>query len=263
MAQVADVEQRSAGDGRRHGGRAEQEVIGRQQQAGQQHAEREDVRACDGEMGFQQRAAHRADVAAGADDRAGRRIRHRQGNERREADDRNRPAERPQDWLIDFAMQEQQERQNGERAGQVVRADAEAFEQVVGSERAGTAARIVNHVARRPDDRARRIGRVVRPQRDAEEHDERQQRERTQVDLQAAVFKHRGRASDEPRKTEQRGRPSLDGAIDWSGHVHARQAIRIGLVWPARQLCTQNASAVGGAGHTSLVFGHGRGRRLL
>src|SRR6476619_641841 len=31
----------------------------------------------------------------------------------------------------------------------------------------------------------------------------------------------------------------------------------------ARQLCTQNASAVGGAGHTSLLFGQGRARRLL
>ena len=149
---------------------------------------------------FEQRAAHRADVAAGADDRAGRRIRHRQGNERRQADDRDRPTEGPQNWLIDFAMQEQQDRQNGEGACQVVRADAEAFEQVVGSECAGTSAGVVNDAARRPDDRARRIGRVVGPQRDAEEHGEREQRERTQVDLQAAVFKHRGRASGEPRK---------------------------------------------------------------
>ena len=54
VAQVANVEQRSAGDGCRRGGCAEQEVIGRQQQTGQQHAEREDVRAGDGEMGFEQ-----------------------------------------------------------------------------------------------------------------------------------------------------------------------------------------------------------------
>ena len=47
------------------------------------------------------------------------------------------------------------------------------------SERAGAAAGVVNDVARRPNDRARRIGRVIRPQREPEERDERQQRERT------------------------------------------------------------------------------------
>ena len=71
-------------------------------------------------------------------------------------------------------MQEQQDRQDGEGGCQVVRADAEAFEQVMGGERARTSTCIVNHIARRPDDRARRIGRVVGPQRDAEEHGERE-----------------------------------------------------------------------------------------
>src|SRR6478609_5768326 len=91
-------------------------------------------------------------------------------------------------------MQEQKDSQNCKGDCQVIRAYAEAFENVMGCKRAGTSARVVNYVARRPNDRARRIGRVVRPQRDAEEHGEREQRERTQVDLQAAVFKHRGRA---------------------------------------------------------------------
>jgi len=69
----------------------------------------------------------------------------------------------------------------------------------MGRKRAGMPARIVNGCARRPDDCARRVGRVVGPQRHTEKHAERQQRERTQVDFQAAIFKHRGRAVDWPR----------------------------------------------------------------
>jgi len=48
----------------------------------------------------------------------------------------------------------------------------------------------VNRFARRPCDRAGRIERAVRPQRNAEEQHERSQQERAQIELQASVFKH-------------------------------------------------------------------------
>ena len=106
MAEVADVQQRAAGNGCGNGSRAEQEVIGREQQACQEHADREDIRAGNGEVGFEHAATHRADVAAGADDRARRPIRDSERSKRREADDRDGPTNSADDRLIDVAAAE-------------------------------------------------------------------------------------------------------------------------------------------------------------
>ena len=110
VAEVAQVGERTAGGGGRDGGRFEQEVIGGQQQAGGEHAEREDERSRGGEVHFQQAAAHRADVTARADHGTGRPIRHEQRGERGESDQRHQPADRADHRLVDLAPHEEHRR---------------------------------------------------------------------------------------------------------------------------------------------------------
>ena len=122
------------------------------------------------------------------------------------------------------------------------------------SESAGPAAGVVHDIAGWPNDRARRVGRIVRPQREAQERDDREQRERTK-----SIFRLRSSnivdvPSDKPRRIAkaQTVLHSLVRSIGMGTSMPRRayaDKLSVSKQWPPSQLCTHKASAVGSAGH--------------
>ena len=108
---------------------AHQQVIGRQQQAAEDQADGQDVGADAGEVHFQQSPAGRPQVAARADHRPGRKLRHGHRGQGGEADQRQEPSGQAEDRLAHPAPGQEHGVQRRQRDQQVIGPQAQGGEQ--------------------------------------------------------------------------------------------------------------------------------------
>ena len=218
------------------------------------------------------RAAHRADITAGADDRA--RCRSSASTERRASSDRRRKRPSRSVRRIGWSISRCSNNRTSERRAS--RPDSRPRHRGF---RTSNERRSRRHGRRRCEPRCSRATRSCSADRSrcrstarCQEHDQRQQRERHEIDLQAAVFKHRGRVDGLARETSPIQAASL---TRWCERlVRARPCP---TSYPYRTVCGCCRPAFHAAEsslpkdelfrlatrHTSIVFGHALSRRLL
>ena len=137
------------------------QVVGREQQAAEDHAQGDDVGADAGEVHFQQGPAHRPEVAAGADDGPGRKLGTARAASVVTPDQRQQPSAGPQPRLADLVPHQQHGVEHGQREQHVVGPQPEGLEQQPAGDRAPMAADVDRLRCAGKDERAGRVGRIV------------------------------------------------------------------------------------------------------
>ena len=166
------------------------DVVARQEQAALDQAHEDDVGPGGGEVSFQEAAGRRAQIAAGADHRAGRPTRHGHRRHAREANQRQQPANQAKAGGLDRAAGQEQGVDDGQRQEQVVRADAEGAEQERAGPDAGAAAEVGHGGPLGGDQLAGRVGGVVAQEGGGQEDRHRQQAQGRQVDSRVPLWGH-------------------------------------------------------------------------
>ena len=187
-----------------------EQIVGRKQQPAEDQADREDIGPHGGEVHFQQSASGRAEVAAGADHRARRELRHGHGGEGRQPGQRDQPAAEPRDRLGQRAAGQEHGVEHAQRKHEVIGPQSQGGEQVSADEGPRAAADVEDFRAFGIDELAGRIAGVVAQQRSRQEHGERKQAEGQQVLFQITLFEH------ETRRPGYRGPLAIIAVGSWA-----------------------------------------------
>ncbi len=170
-----------------------EEIIGGKEDPAEDQAGSEDIRADRGEVHFQQTAPGRAEVAAGADHRPGRELRHGHGGEGRQPCQRDQPAAEPRDGLRQRPAGQQHGIEHAERKYEVVGPQSQGGEEVAADEGPRASADVQHVRALGIDELAGRIAGIVAHQRSRQEHGQRKQAEGQQVLFQITLYEHETR----------------------------------------------------------------------